>query len=203
MTTITGVPAFGGGGFAFRPSPDPPRPAVPPIAETATDGAATFTNGNGFAGQTGAAFTRHHGAGGHGGSGDPSGDPQAGKRDARTGSMAPARDPLPDDVIAGPTPAFQASVLEVERDLRMAIARLEAKRAREADEAAIAPVPRPQPHGAPEHVPAAPPPDDTAGTDRAQTDREALPQARPRDIQETTPDNHAALADPPDERAAD
>ena len=50
------------------------------------------------------------------------------------------RDP---DMLTGPTPAFQASILEIETDLATVIARLEAARTRSRDEAALhSPVPQ-------------------------------------------------------------
>ncbi|SLN57428.1 hypothetical protein AQS8620_02540 [Aquimixticola soesokkakensis] len=42
------------------------------------------------------------------------------------------------DMLTGPTPAFQASILEVESDLRNVLARIESERAIQADSAAIA-----------------------------------------------------------------
>lgn len=133
MTNVTGVPAFGGGGFAFRQPPDPPKPDVPKIAETALNGTATYTKGNELPGQNGDILTY----------------PRESDAEEDTTSVAvptsvaehpsTAQNTLPEDVLVGPTPAFQASVLEVRMDLRNAIAEHAAKRTQSEDEAAIAP----------------------------------------------------------------
>ena len=136
MTDISGVPAFGGGGFAYRVPPDQPKPAIPQVAKTASDGSATNTKGNELPGQNAVRKTDRS-----------SQDIETGNARAqdRRDTRNEARDDWrteakhDKDVIAGPTPAFQASLLEVERDLRTVIARVEAKRTREADEGAIAP----------------------------------------------------------------
>ncbi|WP_417274576.1 hypothetical protein [Celeribacter halophilus] len=133
MTNVTGVPAFGGGGFAFRQPPDPPKPDVPEIAETALNGTTTYTKGNELPGQNGDILTY------------PRTD--ASEADTATGAVptsvvehpSAAQNALPEDVLVGPTPAFQASVLEVRMDLRNAIAEHAAKRTQSEDEAAIAP----------------------------------------------------------------
>ncbi|WP_460275240.1 hypothetical protein [Celeribacter sp. ULVN23_4] len=134
MTNLTGVPSFGGGGFAFRQPPDPPEPAVPQVAKTALNGTATYTKGNELPGQNGTKLSYERTT------------DEASATSARRTSMSEdqsahtAYDPdLPDDILVGPTPAFQASVLEVELDLRNTIAELAAKRSQSTDEAAIAP----------------------------------------------------------------
>lgn len=136
MTNVTGVPAFGGGGFAFRQPPDPPKPDVPKIAETALNGTATYTKGNELPGQNGDILTYPREI-------DAEADTAAVPTYVTEYPLA-AQNALPEDVLAGPTPAFQASVLEVRMDLRNAIAEHAAKRTQSEDEAAIAPSPRSQ-----------------------------------------------------------
>jgi|GEM_PF-6944661 hypothetical protein len=131
MTNVTGVPAFGGGGFAFRQPPDPPEPAVPQVTGTALNGTATYTKGNELPGQNGTDITYPKSA-------------ETSRSKAVTVSDNGERaaifgEKLPEDALVGPTPAFQASVLEVELDLRNALAEIAAKRTQSADEAAIAP----------------------------------------------------------------
>ncbi|SFJ04369.1 hypothetical protein [Celeribacter neptunius] len=132
MTNIAGVPAFGGGGFAFRQPPDPPEPAVPQIAETALNGTATYTKGNELPGQNGEPLSYRLP--------EVSEESEANVT-ASEKAMTESYDiseRLPEDVLTGPTPAFQASVLEVELDLRNTIAELAARRSQAADERAIA-----------------------------------------------------------------
>ncbi|MBU2888683.1 hypothetical protein [Celeribacter halophilus] len=139
MTNVTGVPAFGGGGFAFRQPPDPPKPDVPEIAETALNGTTTYTKGNELPGQNGDILTY----------------PRTEAAETASGAVptsvsehpSAAQNALPEDVLVGPTPAFQASVLEVRMDLRNAIAEHAAKRTQSEDEAAIAPSARSQSTG--------------------------------------------------------
>ncbi|NIY78506.1 hypothetical protein HCZ23_03355 [Celeribacter sp. HF31] len=132
MTNITGVPAFGGGGFAFRQPPDPPKPDVPQIAETALNGTATYTKGNELPGQNGDILSYKI---------DEASDESSvtASERAMTSEYDTDTTELPDDILTGPTPAFQASVLEVELDLRNTIAEIAAKRTQAEDEAAIAP----------------------------------------------------------------
>ncbi|WP_417260051.1 hypothetical protein [Celeribacter sp.] len=120
MTDISGVPAFGGGGFVERQAPDTPEPVVREVAEPATtNGSAAQSQGETLLGQNGTYNQSNH----------DSSDADQKRRDA-------VRD---ETVLTGPTPAFQASILDFERDLRNVIARIEAKRTQQADEAAIAP----------------------------------------------------------------
>lgn len=137
MTNVTGVPAFGGGGFAFRQPPDPPEPAVPQVAGTALNGTATYTKGNELPGQNGTDVTYNRSA-------------KTAQTEAVNGTVSETEtetslsgfgEDLPEDILLGPTPAFQASVLEVELDLRNALAEIAAKRSQTTDEAAIAPAP--------------------------------------------------------------
>jgi hypothetical protein len=128
-----GVPAFGGGGFAFRQPPDPPEPAVPQVAGTALNGTATYTKGNELPGQNGTDVTYD----------DTTGTSQTDAVNGAASDTVASRftlgEDLPEDILVGPTPAFQASVLEVELDLRNALAEIAAKRSQTTDEAAIAP----------------------------------------------------------------
>ncbi|WP_417271355.1 hypothetical protein [Celeribacter sp.] len=120
MTDISGVPAFGGGGFVARQAPDTLEPVVREAAEPATtNGSAAQSQGETLLGQNGTYNQSNH----------DSSDADQKRRDA-------VRD---ETVLTGPTPAFQASILDFERDLRNVIARIEAKRTQQADEAAIAP----------------------------------------------------------------
>lgn len=54
-----------------------------------------------------------------------------------TAPDAAAPEPIDESTLLGPTPAFQANVLELERDLRQAIERLESERARAEAEVAF------------------------------------------------------------------
>jgi hypothetical protein len=131
MSDLFGVPAFGGGGISHRPPPDHLGPKVPAVAALANDSSATSKKGTDLPGQNGDSF-----------------DTSKSKRDD-VGAYAPS-DPrekssekprFDADTLTGPTPSFQASLLEVESDLRNVIAQVEAKRAQKTDQAAIAPAP--------------------------------------------------------------
>lgn len=131
MSDILGVPVFGGGGISHRPPPDHLGPQVPEVTAIADDASATFNKGSNLPGQNGDTF-----------------DTSKSKRDdagayAPTASReTPTEKPRFDaDTLTGPTPSFQASLLEVESDLRNVIAQVEAKRAQQSDAAAIAPAP--------------------------------------------------------------
>lgn len=155
MTDITGVPAFGGGGFAARQIPDQPVPAVPEVAKSATDGSATSTRDETSRGQNGS---------------NTNADREKPQNDA---AYAPSAR-HDENIIAGPTPAFQASVLEVESDLKNVIAKVEAKRTQLADEAAIAPSPAPSGKSA-----------DTDTRMGATSSPDAPTEARTRDVNES------------------
>lgn len=132
MSDIFGVPAFGGGGVSLRSPPQNLGQTVPSVAATADDSSATFNKGSTLPGQNGDSF----------------GTTQSVREDAGAYAPSDPRDaliqqqPLDADTLTGPTPAFQASLLEVESDLRNVIARVEAKRAQISDAAAIAPAPQ-------------------------------------------------------------
>lgn len=155
MTNITGVPAFGGGGVAFRQPPDPPQPAVPAISQTGLNGAATYTKGNELPGQNGANFSYRSSS-----EAEEEERGSAPKPAPETDADFETTSKHPDDILTGPTPAFQASVLEVELDLRNALAEIAAKRTQAADEAAISPVEQP--------------PEDSRPSDISRPDRTAL-----------------------------
>jgi hypothetical protein len=132
MSDIFGVPAFGGGGVSLRPPPQNLGQTVPEVTAIADDTSATFNKGSNLPGQNGDSF-------------DTS---QSNRTDAGAYAPSDPRDALAQkprfdvDTLTGPTPAFQASLLEVESDLRNVIARVEAKRAQISDAAAIAPAPQ-------------------------------------------------------------
>lgn len=141
MTDMLGMQGFGGGNIAYRQPPENPRPAVPEISASENNGSATFTKDQNLRGQNGSENVAKR---------DDTNARETRKEAAREDRAAYAptdrndtrqtREPRNDEnVIAGPTPAFQASVLEVERDLKNVIAKVEAKRTALADEAAIAP----------------------------------------------------------------
>lgn len=132
MSDLLGVPAFGGGGVSLRSLPVNPGQTVPDVAAIADDTSATLNKGINVPGQNGDSF-----------------DISQSNRD-NAGAYAPLdprdalaqRQHLDVDTLTGPTPAFQASLLEVESDLRNVIARVEAKRAQISDATAIAPAPQ-------------------------------------------------------------
>lgn len=136
MTNIIGVPAFGGGGVVLNQSFDRPEPAVPEVAKTAFDGSATNTKGNDLPGQNGdqSKYSSYS-----------SGRDAASTNDAQYiddpygGTADKQYDVDAENVLAGPTPTFQVSVLELEMDLQTSIAQAEAKRSIESNAAAIAP----------------------------------------------------------------
>jgi hypothetical protein len=132
MSELLGVPAFGGGGFSNRPPPDQPGPTVPAVAALASDSSATFNKGANLPGQNGDTNTKTKQVHEESGAYAP--------RDPREVSEARAQfDP---NMLTGPTPSFQTSILEMESDLRTVIARVEAKRAMHFDGNAIAPAPQ-------------------------------------------------------------
>ncbi|MBU1277564.1 MAG: hypothetical protein KJ699_09790, partial [Alphaproteobacteria bacterium] len=101
------------------------------------DGSATFTKGNELPGQNGSKYTKSDSAV------DTANDAAAPQStDAKSEMQNRIKEDLPKDILTGPTPAFQASVLEVESDLRNVIAQFEARRNHVSDEAAISATPR-------------------------------------------------------------
>lgn len=159
MTDISGVLPFGGGGFAVRPPVASEAPAVPEVqpSEASSNRTDQFLPRKAAAQQNSARTADVE---------PPSG--------AATGTATPQpeqsdwRDKRAEDIRVGPTPAFDASLLEVERDLRTAIARVEAARTAERDAPAI------RPEAAPEAAEAAGP--------------EPREEPRPAPAPETNPD---------------
>ncbi|RPE71837.1 hypothetical protein EDD53_0967 [Pacificibacter maritimus] len=132
MTDLFGVQAVSGGG-TIRSNADLSVPAVPKVAE-ATHGGDTGDNQK-------ANLPRQTGESGSKTIAQDQSGPYEPKPVSDTNTPREDYDP---NMLTGPTPSFQASVLEVESDLRNIIAQVEAKRAITLDEAAIAPVVSPQ-----------------------------------------------------------
>lgn len=155
MSDVSGIPAFGGGGFAYRQVEAQPTQAVPEITSGANNGSATSNRGQDLPGQNSHADQNREltlrrakreslapaqaseqgsqqNAAAQARNEEASADKAAVREDGRVELSGK-------DVHVGPTPAFQASVLEVDRDLRNVIAQVEAKRTQASDEAAIAP----------------------------------------------------------------
>ncbi|MGH1330622.1 MAG: hypothetical protein ACRBBK_07050 [Paracoccaceae bacterium] len=122
MTELSGMPSFGGGGFVHHTAPASEKPAIEPISQSAKGGTATDTRGE-----------------------DLSGAPGKLVKDISFADRISDRERVSPETLAGPTPAFQASLLEIESDLQNVIAKLEAARTRSRDEAATAPATAPNP----------------------------------------------------------
>lgn len=163
MSDLFGVPAFGGGGISHRPPPDHLGPKVPEVAAIASDASATFNKGSNLPGQNGDSFDTSKSKRDDAGAYAPS-DPR---------SAATDKPRFDADTLTGPTPSFQASLLEVESDLRNVIAQVEAKRAQDSDASAIAPAPRSTA--------------DSAIADGEQQDKAALSPTARRDLRDNTP----------------
>ncbi|MBU2935465.1 MULTISPECIES: hypothetical protein [Pacificibacter] len=161
MSDILGVSAFGGSGVSLRSPPQNLGQTMPKVAATADDTSATFNKGSTLPSQNGDSFDTTQSIREDAGAYAPT-DP----RDALV-----QKQPLDADILTGPTPAFQASLLEVESDLRNVIARVEAKRAQISDAAAIAPAPQK---------------DSANSVSGSQNSLEISPTAR-RDLREVTP----------------
>ncbi|MFT6605943.1 MAG: hypothetical protein ACJA2X_001119 [Halocynthiibacter sp.] len=116
MTELSGVPSFGGGGFVHHTAPAPEKPAIEPISQSAKSGTATDNKSE-----------------------DRSNDARKLVQDISFADRISDRERVSPETLAGPTPAFQASLLEIESDLQNVIAKLEAARTRSRDEAATAP----------------------------------------------------------------
>lgn len=119
MVDFTGFGPIAGVRTAHELAPLP-RPNVPNTvaAPDGTDKTRTETGreGSSFAG------ARHDGTGRGGGTRHPAAQGPASAAD--TPAAAPDR-PLREDMLAGPPPAFEASLLEIETDLRLALARVQ------------------------------------------------------------------------------
>ncbi len=144
MGDLAGIPPFGGGGVAIRPHEHAAPPAVPAVEPS--------LDSQGLNGQT----TKNDAH-----------DVRFAKQDRTDVDAAPVpalqRDPIDRHALAGPTPAFQVSLLEMDRQLQDALARMEAAHSQPESEAAIAvseapsdtPAPEAQTRDAPEAARAA------------------------------------------------
>lgn len=116
MGEIAGLPQLGGGGIPLRLNTDRNGQGVPPVEAT--------PKGRGLDGRM------------------PSGGGGA-RAEARRGDPMPDQETPPRrlDVhtLTGPSPAFQATVLELERELRQSMARIEAAQGLPEAASAIAP----------------------------------------------------------------
>ncbi len=110
MGDFAGILPFGGGGVPIRSQNDTPKPAIQPVA-------------GGSAGQGASARMDQ-------GRADLPFMPKSRER-------YPGREEYGPHVLTGPSPAFQASVLEMERDLKQTIARLEAARGKQESDVAM------------------------------------------------------------------
>ena len=119
MGDLAGILPIGGGGSTVRPHVETTTQAVPAVQSSVA--------GQSLAGQ--------NGSGGSQGKGQKS-------NGADTAPAFLRKSPVDPNAHAGPTPAFQVSVLEMDKDLQQALARLEAKHAKPENDAAIAPAPK-------------------------------------------------------------
>jgi len=110
MGDFAGILPFGGGGVPIRSQNDTPKPAIQPVAGGSAGQGASARMDQGRAELPLMPRSRERGAG---------------------------RDDYGPHVLTGPTPAFQASVLEMERDLQQTIARLEAARGKQESDVAM------------------------------------------------------------------
>ena len=116
MGDLAGILPIGGGGTSVRPNVENSTQAVPAVQSSVA--------GQSLAGQNGA------------GTSQDKGQQRSG---AETAPAFQRKSPVDPNAHAGPTPAFQVSVLEMDKDLQQALARLEAERAKPVNDAAIAP----------------------------------------------------------------
>ncbi|MDJ0627126.1 MAG: hypothetical protein QNJ44_02605 [Rhodobacter sp.] len=122
-------PLWGVGGLPLRQQTDMPHPAVPPVEAS--------VRGQGLdprpqtAAQPDTRFARH----------------QKGDGSERAPADPAHKQPLDSNTLTGPPPAFQTTVLELEQDLRRAMALIEAARNGPRTEAAIAAASQPSPDG--------------------------------------------------------
>lgn len=105
------VPSFANGAIISRPPSEATAQAVPKVAPPETDGSATSTKREDLPER------QNHDSRDH--------DPD---KDGAAPSKRADPKPDPEEILAGPTPAFQASLPEIQRDLQVQIARLEAAR---------------------------------------------------------------------------
>ena len=116
MVDLAGIPPFGGGGVNIRQTPDSPAPQVP-VVEATLKGQSLSSRGSSNASQ--------HESGHQGGHNPKPDSPQI-------------HEPIDPNVLPGPPPAFQISLLELDRDLAQTLARLNATQAIQSDANAIA-----------------------------------------------------------------
>ena len=121
MGDLAGILPIGSGGSTVRPHVETTTQAVPAVQSTVAGQSLASQNGSG-------------GSQGKGQKGTESDTAPAFKR----------KSPVDPNAHAGPTPAFQVSVLEMDKDLQQALARLEAERSKPENDAAIAPVSQPE-----------------------------------------------------------
>ncbi len=110
MGDFAGILPFGGGGVPIRSTNDTPKPAIQPVAGGSKGQGASARMDQGRAELPFMPKSRERATG---------------------------RDDFGPHVLTGPTPAFQASVLEMERDLKQTIARLEAARGKQESDVAM------------------------------------------------------------------
>ncbi len=110
MGDFAGILPFGGGGVPIRSQNDTPKPAIQPVAGGSSGQGASARMDQGRA--------------------ELPFMPRSKERD-------PGREEYGPHVLTGPSPAFQASVLEMERDLKQTIARLEAARGKQESDVAM------------------------------------------------------------------
>ena len=127
MGDLAGILPIGGGGSTVRPHVESTTQAVPAVQSSVA--------GQSLAGQNGSGGSQGKGQKSYGADSAP-----AFKR----------KSPVDPNAHAGPTPAFQVSVLEMDKDLQQALARLEAEHAKPENDAAIAPALKAEPVETPE-----------------------------------------------------
>jgi len=177
MTDLSGLSSFGGGGFAFRTPPTTEKPAVAEVAKTSDDASTNSSTDQGAAGSKA--------------------EDALGERRivasidfntaASANSVTATVEEIGPDTIPGPTPAFQASLLEIESDLKNVIAKIEAARTRETDEGAVSAEPPNRSAERPEAANDARPAARKRTDDDAPAAREVTPeraQAEPKEAKE-------------------
>ena len=104
MVELAGIPPFGGGGVNIRQTNTPPAPAVPAVEAAAT--------GQGLSGRM---------------SSNQSQSESGSDRHNAPSLALPGPDRPDPHALPGPPPAFQISLLELDRDLAQTLARLNAE----------------------------------------------------------------------------
>lgn len=124
MTELSGVPSTSGSGFVHHTITPPEKTAIEPISHSAKSGTATDNKSATVADKK---------------SENSPLEPNKLIQNISFADRISDRERVGPETIPGPTPAFQASLLEIESDLQNVIAMLEAARTRSRDEAATAP----------------------------------------------------------------